>query len=351
MGNRSLDTMVREVEVIQIRPNCIIAYPEWLDNKMPPSWSSHIEEANAAKEELYSGELKVSAAKRLKKAVNLLLMSSPKKWIWNPCTQKMQLFQISFLTLTISSKYLFLTAGEAHKALLAPFLDWLRRTCKCNSYIWKAELQQRGQIHYHLTLGSFILHSEIKEKWNYLQRKAGLLEDFNQEYGHYNPNSIDIHTVNKVNDLAGYLCKYIAKAQECDAVMKADCNNDSPMKEEERYGNLLSCYPVNHVHTVRTRGKVWDCSYNLKEGKYWNCVMMPVHKWTLEVAEKEGLVRVIHGDRYKIYFCGHQNPLEVLSRNELNDLKEHMGEISKREARVKEVLVVHSNGDAEKGGV
>lgn len=326
MGNRFSDT-IREIPVIQIRPNAIIEYLEPVCGYYGHGGESHIEEANKAKEEAYSGELKDAAAKRLKKAVNLLVMSSEKGYIYNPVTQKQQYFQIAFITLTISSKYQLLTASEAHKRLLEPFLQWLRRVKKCNSYIWKAELQARGQIHYHITLGRFILFNEIRDKWNYLQRQAGLLEDYYEENKHYNPNSTDVHSVKGIRNICSYLCKYIAKEQSSNSVMKAEFGKEQPLKEAEVWGNLLSCYPINNIRDVRTVGKVWDCSNNLKKGKYYTTGLSQSHESILEEALKNRVSKLIKGGRYKIHLLGKKESTEVLSEIEKDEFKRQMRNI------------------------
>lgn len=324
MSSRLPDSIASAIPIIQIRPNCIIEYLECIRGSSRSVFIDHISEAQEAVMELYGGEMTPAAAKRLKKAVNLLIMSSPRNIIYNPVTQKWQPFQLGFLTLTVSSKYEYLTAASGYERLLKHFLQWLRRTEKCNSYVWKAELQQRGQIHYHLTIGKFIVHDRIRKKWNELQRREGLLKEFEEEYGHSEPNSIDIHSVISVNDLAAYLCKYLAKEQDSDPIMKVNFTNDTPMKEEESWGNILSCIPENTVHKVRTTGKIWDCSKNLKKKKYWNTVMMPAHKWTLDQAKEAGITKVIEGDRYRIHIMNGQNPLEILSPTERENFDKYM---------------------------
>jgi hypothetical protein len=205
----------------------------------------------------YSGTVTESSKKRIQKAVNLLLMLSPSKSIYNPILQKTVNHRLSFITLTISSSTKMLTAKEAYSKLLKPFLQWFTITKGIKTYIWKAELQKRGQIHYHITTPAFIVFSEIKEKWNYLQRKEGLLSEFKTKYGHDNPNSIDIHSVYKVKNIEAYLVKYLAKA-------------DSEKKE--------------------TIGKIWDCSENLKGKKYFTIPLSPNHIETIvDLADREKL--------------------------------------------------------------
>lgn len=319
-----MESPVRSIPVIQIRPNAIIEYQEWLQLGRRSFTSSQIAELEKKLENAYSGQMTDNAAKRLKKAINLLIMSTPRKWMYNPVTQQSQIFHLAFLTLTVSAKHTFLTADEAYNRLLKHFLQWLRRTKKVNSYIWKAELQKRGQIHYHITMGNFVLFNEIRDKWNELQRREGLLDEYYEEHKHYDANSIDIHSVMKIDNLAAYIVKYMAKGTEKDPVMLVDCAKDQPLRDDEIWGAILSGYPANTIAEARTVGKVWDCSTSLKKAKYWNTALEPAHEWTLQKAAGEGLIKTIDGGHYKIHIMKDQNPLEILSSSELERYKTHM---------------------------
>lgn len=216
----------------------------------------------------YSGRLTIGAKKRLAKAVTLLVQGTKKRWIVNPVTKKTYLHQLSFMTLTVSDHTQLLNGKEAHKTLLAPFLAWLRKTKGVNTYIWKAELHKDGQLHYHITLPDFIHYREIRNKWNELQRKAGLLERYAQGHGHYDPNSTDMHKVYKIKDVAGYLLKEITKG----------------MQNETSLG-----------------GKVWDCSENLSQSSYYCQNMEQSHYLDMERAVEEKLATKFEGERFTIY--------------------------------------------------
>lgn len=187
----------------------------------------------------YSGKLCPGAKKRLTKAIEFMVMQSEKRSkekIYNPVTHRLQPFRIGFLTLTIYSTNRNITGKEAHKTCLEPFLKFLRQTTGVKSYIWKAELQKRGQIHYHLTIDAFVHWKKIQDKWNQLQKRAGYLDAYYHKYGHWQPNSIKIHSTKKIRNIGVYLTKEIAKT----------------FQNEKSLG-----------------GKVWDCSKNLKALKYF----------------------------------------------------------------------------------
>lgn len=217
---------------LQIRSNSLIIYKKFTGFKTRSSFQQRsAEKLRTVK--TYSGLVTPGARKRLIKAVELLVQTTRNKRIWvdNPNGGKMP-FQLAFTTLTIHSPGVNICGKEAHKKLLAPFLQWLRRSHDCYLYIWKAELQERGQLHYHLLLGSFVHYEAIRKKWNDLQRVNGYLDSYFNEHGHYDAPSTEIKNPMDKEDIAGYLIKEISKNKQ-------------------------------NVQTIG--GKVWDCSMNLKE--------------------------------------------------------------------------------------
>lgn len=188
------------------------------------------------KRERYKGYVSDGVKKRMKKCITLLLQSTPYKYKTNPVTGRTMAHKVSFITLTTPTHEKSLDAKFCHKHLLEPFLRILRRKHSLKSYIWKVELQANGQVHYHITGDSVIHHRELRNIWNGLLDKHLMLQEFEQKYGHKEPNSTDIHNVYKVRNLEAYLVKYICK---------------------------------EYQNETKLNAKIWDCSKNIKESDYF----------------------------------------------------------------------------------
>lgn len=236
----------------------------------------------------YSGRLTAGAKKRLTKAITLMVQGTRRRWIFNPVSKRNQLHQLSFVTLTVAGGNEYLDGKTAYKKLLSGFLQWMRKTKGINTYIWKAELQKSGQLHYHITCPDFIHYREIRDKWNDLQYRAGLLEHHFNKYGNYDPNSTDIHTVHKMNDAAAYMVKEIAK----------QCQNSAALG-----------------------GKVWDCSANLSQAKYYTQDFKEDHFRFCEMAVEEKLATKVEGERFCIYRFNQQVEEHLLTAEELGGFK------------------------------
>lgn len=212
---------------VQVRENCLLLFD------MPGIPFNHSRNTTGFSK-AYSGMVAPGTEKRIRKAIDIFLQLTPNRRIWNPVANVHHDFRLGFVTLTVSDTAKNLTAKEGYSELLAPWLRWAKGQGVKN-YIWKAELQQRGQLHYHVTIDEFVHWEKIRNQWNRYQKKAGLLEGFAKRYRHFNPNSTDVHAVRNIKNFEAYLSKYLAKASQ---------------------------------NQQATKGKVWDCSQELKRPRF-----------------------------------------------------------------------------------
>lgn len=159
----------------------------------------------------YSGEMTFHAKKRLSKAISLLNQSSPWRKEFNPVCGRLVDFKLAFITLTIPSRDI-VPGKEGYNLLLKPFLRIMQARFKNFKYVWKAELQERGQLHYHITCNTLIEHHTISSTWNKILSQNRLLDDFIKQKGHNNAPSTEIRRVRNVKNIEAYLLKYVSKA-------------------------------------------------------------------------------------------------------------------------------------------
>lgn len=185
----------------------------------------------------YAGKVTKGVQKRIQKCITLLIQSSPMRRIWNPVAEKFHDFQLAFITLTIPDHGTD-TAKDIYSKCLAPFLRWAR-SIGLRKYVWKAELQTRGAVHYHIATDVFVHYADAQNAWNKYMKKAGYLDAYAKKHKNFKPNSVDVHAVYRVDDMERYLGKYLSKT-----------------------GGAI-------------QGKVWDASKTLKDGKYFSTELTP----------------------------------------------------------------------------
>lgn len=200
------------IPFIQLRPSAVVIFTRYVGaRKSRHDWESMYEDnrpeelkaADKKSRPLYSGTFTRSARKRMLCALDCLILLSPARKIYNPIAQKTHTFQMSFITLTYSCADIVDYKDSMRH--LEQFLKWLTRTAGARLYVWRLEIQKRGQIHFHIVTEAFIRYDAIRDKWNSIQQKAGLIERG------MNPNSTDIKSAISVSDVAAYVSKYMAK--------------------------------------------------------------------------------------------------------------------------------------------
>lgn len=210
-----------------------------------------------------SAGLSYKASRRLINAVNWLVASARSKTIYDKSTGKKYSFKVNFVTLTLPTTEHEITDHHFKSVLLHNFINTCRNAHKMRNFVWKVETQKNGNIHAHFTTDTFIHWRDLRTVWNNILQNHGIIgkyqhrhrqmsfDDYAAEYtAQYkgdqsrlrkaydsgvssdwtDPNTTDVHAVWKVDDVAGYLAKYMGK-------------NEADRRE--------------------IKGRLWSCSYSL----------------------------------------------------------------------------------------
>ena len=258
------------------------------------------------------------------------------RWVYNTVNCKYQYHTFSFITLTIASPK-NITARQAYDNLLAPFLDWLRKTMQVKTYIWKAELQKRGQIHYHITTPAWIHHKEIRKKWNALQHAAGLLDEYAEVHGHFNPNSTDIHNTRSIRKMDQYLVKELSKSFA--AINVEAINEVNEMVSRGELSPALAEEKVKEIEEqkITTIGKIWDCSNDLAGVGYFTIPLTANHQLMIQQWVNDKRAREKTEDFYALIYVDDADPPDILSGDERNGLTKYLHTVMNRNEE-KEVI-------------
>lgn len=222
-------------------------------------------ELKNVKKEAYSGAMTSHSIKRLRRVINLMVAIAQDKEATNFKTGKQFKFKLNFITLTLPSAQGNVTDKELKKSALDPFLKAARRRWKLRSYVWRAEKQLNGNLHFHITTYCYIPHTDLRDEWNYQISKFGYIESFSKKHGHSSPNSTDVHSVRSVHNLSAYLVKYMSK----DSRAKHNYIAIPPFKKaEEQLKPITGKIKIRRILSEKELlidGKTWDCSENLKQ--------------------------------------------------------------------------------------
>lgn len=177
------------------------------------------------------GILSPNARRKLKQSIRWLIACSETKMVYEKKWKKKVPWKINAVTLTFHEN---MQDDNKARALLSQWLEMAKYRFELHQYVWKAEPQQRGAIHFHLTTNVYIPHAELRYTWNRLLRKQGLnnVED----------NSTDVHAVVTAKNLEAYLTDYL-------------------MNEEKHSGRR------------KINGRLWGCSRDIAQAGKKFCVI------------------------------------------------------------------------------
>lgn len=342
--------MFNTIPILQVREGTYVVYDEPIHRRKYANNVLNRRRMLRAQRKQYSGSMTAGARKRMTRAITILSQACPSRTIYNEITGRYQHHRLTFITLTISCRKIINTE-DAYQNLLRPFLAWLRDTKGVTTNIWKLEFQERGQPHYHITIPNFIHYAEVKKKWNSLQHAAGYLSEYAAQHGHFNPNSTDVHSVNKRN-FANYLVKELCKTVDGKR-LKAKTIVDSLVKAGEIPADQAEKFIEDYAGVeLRAMGKVWGCSENLAGVSYF---AIPLERWHVEQIEL--LKRNDHmieksGDFWSIlYVKSNSPPVDILNDQERKNLDDYLQTILKNsepvalsDTETKNLFIDENNG-------
>lgn len=215
----------------------------WMAQRDPTTYSNYKLGMRVANPDTHNYKMSVKARRRLRTAINWLVFLSAKRRVVRKSGHYMNDFQIAFVTLTLPTAQMH-SHEEIKSKALNHFLTIARQKWGIENYVWKAELQSNGNIHFHLTWDKYVHYMAIRREWNQVLAGMGYIAEYKakfsamtfQDYQEFraqnspaspekvlraykygqatrwtNPNTTDVKKVDSVRNLASYLSKYLAK--------------------------------------------------------------------------------------------------------------------------------------------
>lgn len=209
-----------------------------------------------------SGELSKKSVLRMQKAITWLWLFSDRKRFPYAKEKARVTFRLNFITLTLSDAQMH-SDDWIKIHMLQPFLKWMNR-CGAIHYVWKAEAQENGNIHFHITTNFYIHWRHIQTKWNSIQYQHGYVNNYFRKFGHYEPNSTDVHAVRNERRFVYYMTNYMTKdgtERKEHKFRKAFSFVDSPVAYELAMASVAAA--GFSATKRRIEGKLWACSREL----------------------------------------------------------------------------------------
>lgn len=220
----------------------------------------------------HKGRISPVALRKIKKAIDYTVFLAQPKSLPNTLHGKDFKFRLNLITLTLSSPQIH-SDLEIKTKILQPMLNCFRQKWKIINYVWRAEKQGNGNIHFHIITDKFIPWLQLRNDWNRFQQALGYVDRYRElqlkwhsegfklrsdliktwsaqkqkeawqkglknEWN--NPNSTDVHSLRTVNNIKNYFVKYLTK------------DNQSAYDRDDKSGQYSDL-----------TGRLWGCSSRL----------------------------------------------------------------------------------------
>lgn len=211
------------------------------------------------------GILSKQAKKKLQLSIEYFLLINKPQTGKSGNTGRHYNNKIAFITLTLPSKQIH-SDNEIKAKCLNQFMIEMAKYHKVTQYVWRAEYQKNGNIHFHLLVNKFVLWNDVRNRWNRIINKLGYVDRYKKQLTEYhkqgfklrvdlikqwpadkqykayleglktdwnNPNSIDVHGINNITNIKNYLTKYMTKADQ-----SKEENLNSQFEEKKDIGRI-----------------------------------------------------------------------------------------------------------------
>lgn len=158
----------------------------------------------------YTGKVTIKGISSMRSAVGWLISLAKSKRAFNEKYNSWFDFRVCFITLTLSSPQMH-DDKAIKRNMLNQFIVVAKRRWSMSNYVWRAEPQKNGNIHFHILTDVYLPHKELREVWNNIQYSNGYV---NEAMLSKNPNSTDIHSLKTIGNVAAYVSKYCTKEDE-----------------------------------------------------------------------------------------------------------------------------------------
>lgn len=293
MSNKQREQLVFQ-SFLSFRPSSTVSYARCMN----PPGRAHLE--HSLNNGLKRSETSLQTRRKIRTVIDWMTILCPIQYVYSKELNKTFYFRLGFITLTLPSPQKH-KDSYLNKYLLQPFIRKIKAKYKVNHYIWKAETQGNGNIHWHFIVNKFIHYKLIRHQWNILLNKLNYFDQTKFSNSIFEANTTDVHSVYKVKNLGAYLSKYLSKTKTLsNSVRISNDYNNKPIEQDDsiyirdnkgliwQYRRPVKCKSFGVSEHIRTSGVSYEQgsqAYN-----FLSC-------WLQHNTEKE----LIPNDYIKIY--------------------------------------------------
>ncbi|MGC3977850.1 MAG: hypothetical protein QM751_06190 [Paludibacteraceae bacterium] len=354
-----------KIPFISISPTSVTEYFRTLDyetgNFVKPKFKLPSGEEVDMKPPLFratSGKLTEKGQRNLKKSVyNMMTAVHPDMLLDGSGKDN-----ISFITLTLPTSqikeykksYILWkwTDKDIKRQCLNQFLTEIKKDKGVKLFVWKAEKQINGNIHFHLLVDKRIDYKYINILWNRQLNKLGIIDEYTNKFKDmtfdqycelrksenksieklqkaYNngqsthwkqPPTTQIIGLKSVKNVAGYIAKYISKTDEVLTSKEKKYINDLVFQYDLSENAIDSLYKID--------GRLWQCSQEISKSRRLVEYLESSYKYEIDkVVKTVEDIKVFADEHFTtlcISFSTFKTKMTTIYETYLNHIKTHL---------------------------
>ncbi len=234
-----------------------------------------------------NGNVSDNAKRKMSKAIEYLVTTAQQKKVHEKLTGKIIQFKVAFITLTLPSKQEHPDTEIINRCLNSLLIE-CKKFYNVKNYVWRAEKQKNGNLHFHILFDAFVPWYQLRDRWNRIINKLGYVDRFQEKHGHTTPNSTDIHSTRRIKNIKAYLVKYMAKAPN----------------QEQTEGN-------EPTEEIKQEGRIWSCNQELSRTKGLNLIVDTEIEQEMKRIFDSGKSRKYEGNYFTVYYFDYHLLLKV----------------------------------------
>lgn len=275
--------------------------------------------------------------KAIENMISLVLLNYDKKK-----SKEAQQF-LTFVTLTLPVKQRH--TDKVLRQLLVRFIENLTRVKGVHHYIWKAEPQKNGNIHFHLLIDRAVPNQEIQRLWNNQLNSIGYIEQYLKEKKtDVHPPTTDIHGLKKVRNTANYLMKYMTKNETYKRLIVGKlwgCANVTKRLEYPSFYESESFFNdlVSMINKKEVKAVVLDDYFSVYAGKVYEIIRKKYKYTWYAIRRHYQRVKSLTKDSYKSF----ENSVVSTAKSELNCATAFLSDLKLQTDSIKYLNRIESN--------
>ncbi len=255
-------------KVASLQPHSIVLYKAFPASSRASGGEASLLNLEKGKAGLYNGYLSPNTARKIKRLLGCWLLALEENIKRAPDATNR--FFPTFVTLTLPAEQMH-SDNEIKRKMLDPFILEIKKKFGVKHYFWRAEDQKNGNIHFHLICDRWMSWKALRAVWNNILSRHGYIEKYRAaQLAHHadgftvrkemlktwpaakqkaafdegtrnnwsDPNTSDVHKINKLTSITAYVVKYV-------------CKKSDPSKGR------------------KIEGRIWGCSDELRELGYY----------------------------------------------------------------------------------